>query len=110
MKSLVRSTKSGAAALVTAPFGRLAAQAVLALTLVSAGGAAHAVAQDTAVLAGARVVADDPWSSAPLTKSDDPWSAAPLTKSDDPWSSAPLTKSDDPWSAAPATVNDDPWS
>ncbi|MDX2396342.1 MULTISPECIES: hypothetical protein [unclassified Streptomyces] len=98
MKNLVRSTKSVAAALVTAPFGRLAAQAALALTLVSAGGAAHAVAQDTAVLAGVRVVADDPWSSAPLTKSDDPWSAAPLKKSDDPWSAAPATVNDDPWS------------
>ncbi|MDJ0382261.1 hypothetical protein [Streptomyces sp. G-G2] len=90
MTHLVRSTKSSAAALVTAPLGRLAAQAVLALGLVSAAGFALSVApvvvQDGAIVASARTLADDPWSSAPLTKSDDPGSRTRVVMKDDPWS------------------------
>ncbi|MFI8896342.1 hypothetical protein [Streptomyces paradoxus] len=88
----------------TAPVGRLAAGAVLALAAVGTLGAA----QDLAPLAGqgapgtgtsvrAAAPGDDPWTSAPAGTTDDPWTSAPKSLADDPWTSAPASAQDDPW-------------
>ncbi|MGW6548004.1 hypothetical protein ACWGBH_34915 [Streptomyces massasporeus] len=94
----------------TAPVGRLAAGAVLALAAVGTLGAAQGLAPLSGQGAPG-ITADDPWTSVrAAAPGDDPWTSAPAGTTDDPWTSAPKSAADDPWTSAPASAQDDPWT